>query len=134
LATVMLTASERAAEISPIRVPRMRQKANSTVAAVDGTPCQTGMIAQDGIERELILTNKRTSAIVPVPIRAKRKEFPDGYDKNARFSVKILSVSGISSSYSLDSNTSRGGAGIFPACTRKPSQPTRPTARRDTNC
>ena len=69
----MLTAPKRAAEISPIRVPRMRQKANSTVAAVDGTPCQTGMIAQDGIERELILTNKRTSAIVPVPIRAKQK-------------------------------------------------------------
>jgi hypothetical protein len=78
LATVMLTAPERAAEIPPIRVPRMRQKANSTVAAVDGTACQTGMTAQDGIERELILTNKRIGAVVPVPIGPKLKEFPDG--------------------------------------------------------
>ncbi len=113
LATVLLTASERAAEIPPIRVPRMCQKANSTVAAVDRTACQTGMTAQDGIERELILTNKRTSAIVLMPIRAKRKEFPGGYDKNARFSVKMLIVFCTSSSYSLDANASRGRARFF---------------------
>jgi hypothetical protein len=50
------------------------------------------MIAQDGIERDLILTNKRASAIVLMPIRAKFKEFPGGYDKNARFSVKMLTL------------------------------------------
>ena len=60
------------------------------MAAVDRTACQTGIIAQDRVERSLILTNKRTSAIIQMPIRAKRKEFPGGYDKNARFSVKIL--------------------------------------------
>jgi len=113
LATVVLTATERTAEIPPICVPRMRQKANSTVAAVDRTACQIETIAQDGIERELILTNKRTSAIVLMPIRAKRKEFPGGYDKNARFSVKMLIVLCISSSYSLDVNASRGRARIF---------------------
>ena len=52
LAAMVLTATERTAEIPPIRVPRMRQEANSTVAAVDRTACQTGMIAQDGIQRE----------------------------------------------------------------------------------
>jgi hypothetical protein len=41
------------------------------VAAVDRATSQTGMIAQDGIERELILMNKRPSAIVLMPIRAK---------------------------------------------------------------
>jgi hypothetical protein len=115
LATVMLTAPKRAAEISPIRVPRMRQKANSTVAAIDGTACQTGMIAQDGIECELILTNKRTSAIVLMPIRAKRKEFPGSYDKNDRFSVKMLIEFCTSSSYSLDADASRGRARFFSA-------------------
>jgi hypothetical protein len=133
LAAMVLTAAKRTAEISPIRVPWMRQEANPTMAARHRAACQTGMIAQDGSERELILPNKRTDAVVPVPIRAKRKEFPDGYDKNARFSVKMLSVSGISSSYSLDANASRGEAGIFHAFTTKPSQPTGPTARRDTN-
>jgi hypothetical protein len=113
LATVVLTAAERAAEIPPIRVPRMCQKANSTVAAVDRTACQIGTIAQDGIQRDLILTNKRTSAIVLMPIRAKRENLAGSYDKNARFSVKILILLYMSSSYELDANASRGRAGIF---------------------
>jgi len=113
LATTVLTATERTVEIPTIRVPRMRQKANSTVAAVDRTACQTGTIAQDGIERDLILTNKRTSAIVLMPIRPKRENFAGGYDKNARFSVKMLIVFCISSSYSLDANASRSRARIF---------------------
>lgn len=90
LAAAVLTASKRTVEIPPIGVPRMRQEANGAVAAVGRTACQTGTIAQDRIERCLILTNKPTSAIVPMPIRAKTKEFPGGDDKNARFSVKML--------------------------------------------
>ena len=73
LASAVLSTTERAAEIPPIRVPRMCQKANSTLAAVDRTACQIGTIAQDGIERDLILTNKRKSAIVLMPILAKIK-------------------------------------------------------------
>ena len=117
LATMVLTATKRTAEIPPIRVPRMRQEANPTMAAVDRTACQTGTIAQDGIQRELILTNKRTGAVVLMPILAKRKEFPDGYDKNARFSVKMLIVLSMSSSYSLDANASRRRAGMGPMWT-----------------
>jgi hypothetical protein len=78
LAATVLTATKRAEKIPSIRVPPMRQEANSTVAARDRTVRQTGMIAQDGIERELILTNKRIGAVVPVPIGTKLKEFPDG--------------------------------------------------------
>lgn len=89
------------------------------MAAVHRTACQIRTIAQDGIERELILTNKRTSAIVLMPIRAKRKEFPGGYDKNARFSVKMLIVLCISSSYSFDANASRCRARIFFASAQK---------------
>lgn len=71
LATMVLTATELAAEISAIRIPRMGQKANSTMAAVDRTACQMGMIAQNGIERQLILTNKRVGAVGLMPIRTK---------------------------------------------------------------
>ena len=71
LAATVLTAAERTVKIPPIRVPRVRQEANPAVAAVDRTACQIGIIAQDRIERGLILTNKRTSAIVLMPIRAK---------------------------------------------------------------
>ena len=71
LAAVVLAATELAAEIPPIGVSRMRQKANATLAAVNRTACQIRTIAQDGIERQLILTNKRVGAVVLVPIRAK---------------------------------------------------------------
>ena len=134
LAMMVLTATERAVELPPIRVPRMCQKANSTVAAVDRTACQIGTIAQDGIKRNLILTNKRTSAIVLMPIRAKRENFAGSYNKNARFSVKMLILLCISSSYELDANASRGRAGIFRASTPKSEQWTSAAAGRDTNC
>ncbi len=71
LAAVVITATKRTVEILPMRVPRMGQKPNATMAAVDRTPCQIGMITQDGIQRQLILTNKRVGAVVLVPIRTK---------------------------------------------------------------
>jgi hypothetical protein len=128
LAAAVLTATERTVEIPPIRISRMCQKANSTLAAVDRTACQTGTIAQDGIERDLILTNKRTSAIILMPIRAKRENFAGSYDKNAKFSVRMLIRLFMSSSYSLDANASRCRGRIFHAFTPKPKQRTGPIA------
>ena len=113
LATMVLSTTERAAEILSTCIPRMREEANPTVATANRTLFQIGTIAQDGIERQLILTNKRTGAIVLMPFLAKRKNFPDRYDKIARFSVKMLIVLCISSSYSLDAKASRCGARIF---------------------
>jgi len=113
LAATVLAASERTVKIRSIRVPRVRQEANGTVAAVDRTDCQIRMIAQDRIERDLILTDKRADTIVLMPIRAKRKEFPGGYDKNARFSVKMLIVLDTPSSYELDAHASRSRARFF---------------------
>jgi hypothetical protein len=71
LAAVVLSATERAAEIAPLRVSRMRQKANPAMAALNRTACQIRPIAQHSIERQLILTNKRVGAVVLVPIRTK---------------------------------------------------------------
>jgi hypothetical protein len=119
LATVVLAAAERAAEILAIRVPWMREKANSTVATVDRTVRQIGTIAQDGIDRQLILTNNRVDAIVLMPIGVKGKEFPGGYDENPKFSVKILSDVITPSSYELDANASRSRARFFCGLARK---------------
>ena len=68
---MVLTATEGAAEISPIRVSPMGQKTNSTMAAVDRAACQIGTIAQDGVQRQLVLANKQAGAVVLMPIRAK---------------------------------------------------------------
>lgn len=113
LATIVLAAAERTAEVLSTCIAWMREEANSTVATANRAVFQTGTNAQDGIERELILTNKRKGAVVLVPILAKRENFPDGYDKTARFSVKMLSGLSISSSYTLDAKASRCGARIF---------------------
>lgn len=86
---------------------------------MDRTACQTGMIAQNRIQRGLILTNKRTGTIVLMPVRAKRKEFPGGYDKNARFSVKMVIVLGTPPSYELEANASRSKAGFFCGSAKK---------------
>lgn len=80
---------------------------------MDRAACQIRMIAQDCMEGRLILTNKRESAIVLMPIRAKRKEFPGSYDKNARFSVKMLIDFDTPLSYELDANASRSRARFF---------------------
>lgn len=121
LAPAEFAATEFAAQILPTHIPPMREKANPTTVAVDRTLCQTGTtarnsIAQDGIQRHLILTNKRKGAIVLMPILAipaKFKNFAESYGKNDRLLVRIWSVLCISPSYQLDANALRGRAGIF---------------------
>ena len=72
------------------------------MAATYSAVVQIRTIAQDGSQRELVLTNKRTSAIVLMPILPKRENFGNPYNKIARFSVTMLIVFCIPSSYSLD--------------------------------
>lgn len=133
LAPAVFTAAERAVKIASMRVPRVRQKANATMAAVDRTACQTGMVAQDRSECRLILTNKRAGAIVLMPIRAKRKELPGGDNKNARFSVKMLIVFCTPSSYELDALASRSRTRFFIGLHPIESKRTGTTPGRDTN-
>jgi hypothetical protein len=89
LPTVMLPTAERATQVRTPRVPRMSEEADATLATRHGTLCQIRPLAQDGIQGRLILANQRDSAVVLVPIFAKRIEFGDRDDKNARFSVMI---------------------------------------------
>jgi hypothetical protein len=125
LATMVLSATEGAAQITAARAARMSEEANPAVAAVHRAGHKIGMIPQDRIERQLILTNKRISAVVLVPIFAKRENFRDGYKKIARLSVKMLICFCMSLSYLLDAKASRGRAGIFYALVSKSADPIR---------
>ena len=120
---MVLPAAERAAEIPAAPVAGMREEANPAVTAVYRAVPQLRTLPQDGVQGELILTDERLGAIVLVPILAKSKNFRDGYSKSDRLSVKMLIVSCMSSSYSLDANASRGRARIFCAPSRKLARP-----------
>ena len=78
LPPMMPAAAEGAAEILAARVATMREKANLAVAARHRTIGQIRTIAQHGIQRQLILTNKRLGAVVLVPVVAKSEKFRDG--------------------------------------------------------
>jgi hypothetical protein len=129
LAAVMLSATERAAKVAAIGIPWMGEKANSTLAAGDRALFPIGIFAQDRIQRQLILPNKRKGAIELVPIVAKYKEFRDGNYKNARFSVRISSGLVTSSSYTFDAKASTGRPRIFYALRQKSFLPIRATHR-----
>ncbi len=71
LAAVVLTATEGAAKILALGIAWTRQKAYAAVTTVNRAVFQTGMIAQEGVERQLILTNKRVGAVGLMPIQTK---------------------------------------------------------------
>ena len=71
LATMVLPAAERATKIAATRIAEMRQEAYPAVATANRAVLQIRTIAQDGIQRVLILTNKRIGAAVLMPILAK---------------------------------------------------------------
>ena len=112
---MVLTATELTAEVPPIRISRMRQEANSAVATVHRALSPIRTIAQDGIQRELILTNKRISAVVLVPIARKGENLLQRYDKNSRFSVMMRILYDTPSSYRIEAKASRGRTRFFNA-------------------
>jgi hypothetical protein len=122
LPAVVVPTAERTTQVQAINVPGMREKANAALnAGNDATP-QLRMGLQDRVQSGLILTDKRTGAIVLVPVIAKRENFLDCYDKKARFSLIMLSVLHTPSSYLLDAKASRGRARLFYACIETPRQ------------
>jgi hypothetical protein len=102
----------------------MREKANLALLAANEATLQLqpqlhlGMRLHNRVQRILILPDKRLSAIVLVPIIAKRENFLDRYDKKARLSVTMQSVCFTPSSYLLDAKASRGRARISVALSR----------------
>jgi hypothetical protein len=112
---MVLAATEGAAQILTARVAGMREEADPAVPAAHQATGQIGTVPQNGVERDLILTNKRTSAIILMPILGKGENALDAYDKGIRLCVMIRIVLAISSSYVLDAQTPRGGRGFFSA-------------------
>ena len=90
----------------------MSQKPNAAMAADNGTTVELPMVSQHRVQGDLILTNKRVSAVVPMPILRKDKNLLEGYDEKARFSVMMRSVV-TPSSYLLGAKASRGRTRIF---------------------
>ena len=125
LSAMMCPAAERTTQIPPAGVPRMREKANPAVRAVNDAAEKLGAGLQDRIQRSLILPDKRPGAVVLVPIRAKREKLLDGYGKKARLSVMISIVLDTPSSYLLDANASRGGARFFVRAGQQPARTVR---------
>jgi hypothetical protein len=109
----------------------MREKANAALLAGNEATLQPqlGMGLHDRVQRSLILTDKRLSAVVLAPVVAKRENFLDRYDKKARLSVIMLSVLCTPSSYLLDAKASRGRARSFCCLPTKPL-----TALRHNRC
>jgi hypothetical protein len=134
---MMLAATERTAQILTADVARMREEPNPAVFAGRRATGQLGASLQNGVERDLILTNKRTSTLLLVPILAKRENLLDAYDEKARFSAMLRIVSFMSSSYLLDAKAPRGRTRIFfplspqnrPTSPPKRSTPESPSSR-----
>jgi len=119
LPAVVFSAAERTPQVPPPGVARMREKPNPAVRAVGHATPKRGMRLQDRVQRGLVVPNKRSGAVVLVPIRAKREKSLDRYGKKARFSAMIENVSFTPSSYLIGANASRGRARFFCALPRK---------------
>jgi hypothetical protein len=109
----MLPAAERTAQILAVVVARMREEPNPAVLAVHCATGQLGTSLQNGVERDLILTNKRTSTLLLVPILGKRENLLDAYDEKARRSAMLRILSCMPSSYLPDAEASRGRTRVF---------------------
>jgi hypothetical protein len=127
---MMLAAPERAVQILTDRVARMREEPNLAVLAMHRATGQFGTSLQNGVERDLILTNKRTSTLLLVPILGKRENLLDADDEKARLSAMLRILSFMPSSYLLDAKAPRGGRGFSSRFHLKADQPRRPNTPR----
>ena len=113
LSAVMLPAAKRAAQISTPLVPRVGQKEYPAMLASRQASSKVWLVLDDRPQTEAILQYKLPNPIIVIPSFAKFKTLTDFYGKFARFSLIILIVFCISSSYPIEATGSTGGAGIF---------------------
>jgi hypothetical protein len=113
LPAMVLPTTERTTQVHASCVPGMRKKPNPAIHAVCQATLQIRLRFQDRIQRDLILPDKRTGAIVFVPIRLKRENFLDGDDKKARLSVITWIVLCTASAYLNEAKASRGRPRFF---------------------
>ena len=104
LRAMTFCAAKGTPQIFPASVLRSRQESNATVKAVFDATLQCGVRLQEGVQRRLILPNKRTDLFAFVPICPIREELPDRNQKKDRFSVTILILCFTPSSYFFDAD------------------------------
>jgi hypothetical protein len=131
---VMTSATERATQIAPTGVTRMCQEPNPAVDAVDGTATELRIRRQHRVQRGLVLPNERISAIILVPIRAKRENLLDADNKKARLSITIGGALYTLPSYRPGAPAPRGRTGIFVALTKKSGTASRSNGTPPTGC
>lgn len=88
---MLLTATERTAQLVPPDIPRMRQKANPAVAAGPDALLQPRIRRQHSIKSRLIVTHQSADALILMPVPAERESLRHGHNKSPRFSVMIRS-------------------------------------------
>jgi len=79
--TMTFCAAKGTPQIFPARVLSSGQESDATVKAMLVTPLQCGVGLQEGVQRCLILPNKRTDATVLMPIDLIREKLPDRNQK-----------------------------------------------------
>jgi hypothetical protein len=115
-------ATDGAAQVQTPSVARVGEKPQSAMRAVSHKWQQFVIGGQDGVECGLILMDERFSAMILVPIGAKRENFLEGDDKKARFSVRMASDGFTPSSYLIGAQASRGQGEVF-SCPWGKSEP-----------
>ena len=115
---MVLPAAEWTTQIGSVGAARVGKKPNPAVNTVSYALLQFGIRLQYRVQRDLILLDKRTDAIVLVPVLAKRENLLDRDDIKARLSVIMRIVFFTPSSYLIDANASRGRARFFCTITK----------------
>ena len=86
-------AAKGAPQIFPAGILRSRQESNATVKAVFDATLQFAIGLQEGVQRRLILPNKRTDATVLMPIDLIREKLPDRDQKKTGSRLQFQYVS-----------------------------------------
>ena len=73
LLSTLVRAAERTAQILATGVAGIRQETYPAKATAHQATLQVGTGPQNRVQSDVVLTNKRTSSIVPVPVFAKRE-------------------------------------------------------------
>lgn len=113
LLSKVVPAAEGTAQILATGVAGIREEAYPAMATAHDATVQVGTVPQNRVQRDVVLTNKRTSAIVLVPSLGKEENLLDAYDKEARLCVMMRMLSFITSSYPLDAKPPRGRTRFF---------------------
>jgi hypothetical protein len=86
---MMSSTSEGTAQIGAASVAPVREKTDAAMHTMSHATLELRLCLQQAVQGDLIVPDERLGAIVLMPIGPEGKNFLDGYNKKARFSVMI---------------------------------------------